>query len=64
MLAHLALLNLRGARGHIPTDGRRALGEPPPHLLGYGDWTGRPRPLIGVGRTARKAVHEVTDQLA
>jgi putative flavoprotein involved in K+ transport len=39
-LSHLAPLNLRRARGHIPTDATRALGEPRLHLLGYGDWTG------------------------
>ncbi|UWM49713.1 ArsO family NAD(P)H-dependent flavin-containing monooxygenase [Streptomyces carpaticus] len=60
-LAHLAPLNLRGARGHIPTDGTRALGEPRLHLLGYGDWTGpASATLIGVGRAARDAVREIT----
>ncbi|MGC0386745.1 ArsO family NAD(P)H-dependent flavin-containing monooxygenase [Streptomyces sp. SAI-129] len=59
-LAHLAPLNLRSARGHIPTDGTRALGEPRLHLLGYGDWTGpASATLIGVGRPARDAAHEI-----
>ncbi|MFF5637340.1 ArsO family NAD(P)H-dependent flavin-containing monooxygenase [Streptomyces sp. NPDC012825] len=59
-LAHLAPLNLRGPRGHIPTDGTRALGEPRLHLLGYGDWTGpASATLIGVGRPARDAVREI-----
>ncbi|MFG2568154.1 ArsO family NAD(P)H-dependent flavin-containing monooxygenase [Streptomyces sp. NPDC048567] len=59
-LAHLAPLNLRGPRGHIPTDGTRALGEPRVHLLGYGDWTGpASATLIGVGRTARDAAHAI-----
>lgn len=59
-LAHLAPLNLRGPRGHIPTDGTRALGEPRLHLLGYGDWTGpASATLIGVGRTARDAAHAI-----
>lgn len=35
-LAHLAPLGLCGPRGHTPTDGARALGEPRLHLLGYG----------------------------
>lgn len=53
-LAHLAPLNLRGPRGHIPTHGTRALGQPRLHLLGYGDWTGpASATLIGVGRPAR-----------
>ncbi|MGQ4489707.1 ArsO family NAD(P)H-dependent flavin-containing monooxygenase [Streptomyces sp. SAS_281] len=60
-LAHLAPLNLRGPRGRIPTEGTRALGEPRLHLLGYGDWTGpASATLIGVGRTARDAVHAIT----
>ncbi|CAL9611966.1 putative oxidoreductase CzcO [Streptomyces sp. enrichment culture] len=59
-LAHLAPLNLRGARGHIPTDGTRALGEPRVHLLGYGDWTGpASATLIGVGRPARDAARAI-----
>ncbi|MFE2508285.1 ArsO family NAD(P)H-dependent flavin-containing monooxygenase [Streptomyces naganishii] len=63
-LAHLAPLNLRGPRGHIPTDGTRALGEPRLHLLGYGDWTGpASATLTGVGRTARDAVREVAGLL-
>ncbi|MFF7643019.1 ArsO family NAD(P)H-dependent flavin-containing monooxygenase [Streptomyces canus] len=64
-LAHLAPLSLRRARGHIPTDGTRALGEPRLHLLGYGDWTGpASATLIGVGRTARDAVRQITGLLA
>ena len=60
VLAHLAPLNLRGARGHIPTAGTRALGEPRLHLLGYGDWTGpASATLIGVGRPARDAAREI-----
>ncbi|MFG2768672.1 ArsO family NAD(P)H-dependent flavin-containing monooxygenase [Streptomyces rubiginosohelvolus] len=59
-LAHLALLHLRSARGHIPTDGTRALGEPRLHLLGYGDWTGpASATLIGVGRPARDAARQI-----
>ncbi|MER6774382.1 ArsO family NAD(P)H-dependent flavin-containing monooxygenase [Streptomyces bacillaris] len=59
-LSHLAPLNLRGPRGHIPTDGTRALGEPRLHLLGYGDWTGpASATLIGVGRPARDAAREI-----
>ncbi|MEU7646315.1 ArsO family NAD(P)H-dependent flavin-containing monooxygenase [Streptomyces huasconensis] len=63
-LAHLAPLNLRDARGHIPTDGTRALGEPRLHLLGYGDWTGpASATLIGVGRPARDAARQVAELL-
>ncbi|MFE9385060.1 ArsO family NAD(P)H-dependent flavin-containing monooxygenase [Streptomyces sp. NPDC007025] len=63
-LAHLAPLNLRSARGHIPTDGTRALGEPRLHLLGYGDWTGpASATLIGVGRPARDAAQAIAQLL-
>ncbi|MFI1422891.1 ArsO family NAD(P)H-dependent flavin-containing monooxygenase [Streptomyces sp. NPDC020731] len=59
-LAHLAPLNLRGPRGHVPTDGTRALDEPRLRLLGYGDWTGpASATLIGVGRPAREAVGQI-----
>ncbi|MFC8866495.1 ArsO family NAD(P)H-dependent flavin-containing monooxygenase [Streptomyces sp. NPDC057148] len=59
-LTHLAPLDLRGPRGHIATDGTRALGEPRLHLLGYGDWTGpASATLIGVGRPARDAARDI-----
>ncbi|MFF1691251.1 MULTISPECIES: ArsO family NAD(P)H-dependent flavin-containing monooxygenase [unclassified Streptomyces] len=59
-LSHLAPLGLRGTRGHLATDGTRALGEPRLHLLGYGDWTGpASATLIGVGRPAREAAGEI-----
>ncbi|MGA5191611.1 ArsO family NAD(P)H-dependent flavin-containing monooxygenase [Streptomyces griseoincarnatus] len=64
-LAHLAPLNLRGPRGHIPTDGTRALREPRLHLLGYGDWTGpASATLIGVGRPARDAGRDIAQLLS
>ncbi|WP_030842187.1 ArsO family NAD(P)H-dependent flavin-containing monooxygenase [Streptomyces sp. NRRL F-4474] len=59
-LAHLAPLGLRGPRGHIPTAGTQAIGEPRLHLLGYGDWTGpASATLIGVGRPAREAARAI-----
>lgn len=60
-LSHLAPLGLRGGtRGHIATDGTRAVDEPRLHLLGYGDWTGpASATLIGVGRPARDAAREI-----
>ncbi|WP_328941869.1 ArsO family NAD(P)H-dependent flavin-containing monooxygenase [Streptomyces sp. NBC_00250] len=64
-LAHLAPLGLRGPRGHIPTAGTRAIGEPRLHLLGYGDWTGpASATLIGVGRPAREAARQIADLLS
>ncbi|WP_395575592.1 ArsO family NAD(P)H-dependent flavin-containing monooxygenase [Streptomyces sp. BK79] len=63
-LAHLAPLTLRDPRGHIPTDGTRAVGEYRLHLLGYGDWTGpASATLIGVGRTAREATRQIAQLL-
>ncbi|MFF8841651.1 ArsO family NAD(P)H-dependent flavin-containing monooxygenase [Streptomyces sp. NPDC015127] len=63
-LAHLAPLGVRGPRGHIPTDGTRAVAEPRLHLLGYGDWTGpASATLIGVGRPAREAARAIADLL-
>lgn len=64
-LSHLAPLGLRGRRGHIPTEGTRAVDEPRLHLLGYGDWTGpASATLIGVGRPARDAAREIAALLA
>ncbi|MGA5642608.1 ArsO family NAD(P)H-dependent flavin-containing monooxygenase [Streptomyces cinereoruber] len=63
-LSHLAPLGLRGLRGHLPTHGTQAVGEPRLHLLGYGDWTGpASATLIGVGRPARDAARRIADLL-
>ncbi|MFF8835835.1 ArsO family NAD(P)H-dependent flavin-containing monooxygenase [Streptomyces sp. NPDC015130] len=63
-LAHLSPLGLRGPRGHIPTAGTQAIGEPRLHLLGYGDWTGpASATLIGVGRPAREAARRIAGLL-
>ncbi|MEU9290676.1 ArsO family NAD(P)H-dependent flavin-containing monooxygenase [Streptomyces sp. NPDC048275] len=62
-LSHLEPLGLRGVRGHIATEGTRAMDEPRVHLLGYGDWTGpASATLIGVGRPAREAAREIAEQ--
>ncbi|MCQ4207546.1 ArsO family NAD(P)H-dependent flavin-containing monooxygenase [Streptomyces longispororuber] len=64
-LSHLGPLQLRGARGHIATEGTRAVDEPRLHLLGYGDWTGpASATLIGVGRPAREAAREIAELCA
>ncbi|MEU9418345.1 ArsO family NAD(P)H-dependent flavin-containing monooxygenase [Streptomyces sp. NPDC048272] len=63
-LAPFSALRLRGARGHIATEGTRAIDEPRLHLLGYGDWTGpASATLIGVGRPARDAALQIHDLL-
>ncbi|MGW9024901.1 ArsO family NAD(P)H-dependent flavin-containing monooxygenase [Streptomyces sp. NPDC055722] len=64
VLSHLAPLRLRGRRGHIVTEGTRAVDEPRLHLLGYGDWTGpASATLIGVGRPARDAARQIAELL-
>lgn len=61
VLGHLAPLRLSRA-GHIAVSGTRAVAEPRLHLIGYGDWTGpASATLVGVGRTARAAVHDLME---
>ncbi|MGW5051454.1 hypothetical protein [Actinokineospora sp. NPDC004072] len=56
-LTHLAPLGLRDRDGHVHGEARL-------HLLGYGDWTGpASATLIGVGPTAKTAVHAITTEL-
>lgn len=63
-LGHLAPLRLRNRSGYVDTDGTRSVLEPRLHLVGYGDWTGpASATLIGVGRTARTAVEDITARL-
>ena len=64
-LAHLAPLGVLDASGRVAVTGTRSSGEPGLWLLGYGDWTGyASATLIGVGRTARAAVEEISSMLA
>lgn len=68
-LEHLAPLNLVGSDGRIPTEragaGTRAASEPRLWLVGYGEWTGfASATLIGVGRSARATVQEITATLS
>ncbi|MEV7280833.1 ArsO family NAD(P)H-dependent flavin-containing monooxygenase [Streptomyces sp. NPDC093111] len=63
-LTHLTPLALRTPEGLVPTEGTRSLTDPRVHLLGYGDWTGpASATLVGVGRTAREAVRELSEML-
>jgi len=60
-LSHLAPLGLIRENGHPTTHGTEAVDAPGVHLLGYGDWTGpASATLIGVGRSARAAVEDLT----
>ncbi|MEB2783803.1 hypothetical protein [Algoriphagus persicinus] len=55
---------LKYATGRISTDETRSQEVHGLWLVGYGAWTGFvSATLIGVGRTARKTVHEVVDYL-
>lgn len=67
-LRHLAGLHLRDERGPVPTGGpagTQALTEPRLFLVGYGDWTGpASATLLGVGRSARATMGEITSLLA
>ncbi|MCX5076923.1 NAD(P)-binding domain-containing protein [Streptomyces sp. NBC_00513] len=63
-LAPCTALRLRGTRGHIATDSTRAVDESRLHLLGYGGRTGpASATLIGVGRPARDAAHDIASLL-
>ncbi|WP_299707855.1 ArsO family NAD(P)H-dependent flavin-containing monooxygenase [uncultured Pontibacter sp.] len=63
-LDHLACLQLKNEAGKIAVEGTRVTQQPGLWLVGYGNWTGfASATLIGVGRTARKTVHEVQEFL-
>lgn len=63
-LKHLDALCVRGPDGGVITEGTRSVEEPRLWLVGYGDWTGfASATVIGVGRTARETVGEITSSL-
>lgn len=60
-LDHLKPLGIIQTNGRIHTQGTRATAMPGLWLMGYGSWTGfASATLIGVGRTARQTVTELT----
>lgn len=60
-LDHLKPLGIMQPDGRIHTQGTRATNMPGVWLMGYGSWTGfASATLIGVGRTARQTVTEIT----
>ncbi len=64
-LDHLRTLNVIDARGRIELRQRRSVKEPRLWLLGYGGWTGfASATLVGVGRTARDVVQQITAELS
>jgi putative flavoprotein involved in K+ transport len=63
-LDHLQSLDVLEADGKIAVDGTRACKEPRLWLVGYGEWTGAASAtLIGVSRTARSTVSEISEAL-
>ena len=63
-LAHLEPLGVVDPRGRVVVQGSRSTVEPMLWLVGYGDWTGfASATLIGVGRSARATVDEITAAL-
>jgi putative flavoprotein involved in K+ transport len=64
-LAHLAALGIVEADGRVIVKGGHAVKEQRLWLLGYGDWTGiASATLVGVTRTARTAIQEISEYLA
>ena len=64
-LQHLAPLGIAEPNGRISVRGTRAVREPRLWLVGYGDWTGyASATLIGVGRSARATVDEISRALS
>ncbi|MFI6162973.1 ArsO family NAD(P)H-dependent flavin-containing monooxygenase [Micromonospora haikouensis] len=63
-LTHLAALLPSYQQGKVATHGTRSVDEPRLYLLGYGNWTGpASATLIGVGRTAKATVADITARL-
>lgn len=61
---HLKSIAKPDSRGKIKTMGTKAKNIPGLWLVGYGGWTGfASATLIGVGRSARKTVKEVTEYI-
>ncbi|MGU3433951.1 ArsO family NAD(P)H-dependent flavin-containing monooxygenase [Actinomycetes bacterium M1A6_2h] len=63
-LRHLQPLKLPTEGCSLAMDGNHVRGEDTMVFLGYGDWTGlASATVIGVGRTARAAVHELSEHM-
>lgn len=60
-LHHLSGLQVISKEGRVETEETKAIAVPGLWLVGYGDWTGfASSTLIGVGRSARSTVEEIT----
>ncbi len=63
-LNHLASLQIINAEGLVPTDETKANNIEGLWLVGYGNWTGfASATLIGVGRSAKRTVENITSYL-
>ena len=63
-LEHLRPLGVVEANGRVETEGTRSKKEPHLWMVGYGNWTGfAAATLVGVGRSARATVQEITTAL-
>ena len=64
-LRHLSPLGITRADGRVDVAGTRSVQVPRLWLLGYGEWTGfASATQIGIGRSARATVEQVTDVLS
>lgn len=64
-LEHLRPLGIIKENGRVETIGTHSTKEPKLWLVGYGNWTGfASATLIGVGRSARATVQEISDAFA
>lgn len=64
-LEHLRPLGIVNEKGRVDVVGSRSVKEPNLWLIGYGNWTGfASATLVGVGRSARAAVQEISAALA
>lgn len=64
-LSHLKSLDIVNADGKADTDGTKSKSVDGLWFVGYGNWTGfASATLIGVGRSARKTVDEITEYLS
>lgn len=63
-MSHLKNIADLDAKGKIKTEGTKAKNTPGLWLVGYGGWTGyASATLIGVGRSARATIKEITEFL-
>lgn len=64
-LDHLRPLGIVTENNRVETIGTHSIKEPRLWLVGYGNWTGfASATIIGVGRTARKTVEEISTMLS